>query len=62
MLLYHNVHSHVSGYCDVDWTSCPQTTKFIPGYLMKIGDSVMSWKSTKQTIVSRSSTEAEAEA
>ncbi|KAJ0827232.1 putative RNA-directed DNA polymerase [Helianthus annuus] len=46
-------------YCDSDWLGCPLTRRSRTGYLLLFGGAPISWKSKKQSVVSRSSAEAE---
>ncbi|XP_015168884.1 uncharacterized mitochondrial protein AtMg00810-like [Solanum tuberosum] len=59
ILLSSKCGTEIIAYCDADWAACPLTRKSVTGYVIKLGESVVSWKAKKQTIVSRSSDEAE---
>uniref|UniRef100_A0A1S3XYG4 Uncharacterized mitochondrial protein AtMg00810-like n=1 Tax=Nicotiana tabacum TaxID=4097 RepID=A0A1S3XYG4_TOBAC len=43
----------------IDWASCPSTRKSVSGFIVKYGESLLSWKSKKHNTVSKSSAEAE---
>jgi Reverse transcriptase (RNA-dependent DNA polymerase) len=54
-----NGHLNIEGYCDSDRASCSDDRKSTSEYCMFIGGNLVSWKSKKQTVVARSTAEAE---
>jgi hypothetical protein len=59
LLLPHSSGSDLIVYMDADWANCPNTHRSTSGYAMFLGDNLVSWSAKRQTVVSRSSTEAE---
>lgn len=59
VLMSSQSNTEVSEYCGADWASYPFSRRFVTGYFVRFGESILSWKSKKQNTISRSSVEAE---
>jgi transposase InsO family protein len=54
-----NSHLNVCAYSDADWAGCPIDRRSTAGYFAFVGGNLVTWKSKKQNVVSRSSAESE---
>jgi len=52
-------HAVLEGYCDANWISDMKDSKSTSGYVFTISGATISWKSTKQTCIARSTMESE---
>ncbi|KAK6151061.1 hypothetical protein DH2020_015993 [Rehmannia glutinosa] len=58
-ILYTRYPTVLEGYCDANWISDTKESKSTSGYVFTIGGGAMSWKSSKQTCIARSTMESE---
>ena len=49
----------MEGYSDADWGSCLDDRRSTSGYCVFVGGNLVSWRSKKQSVVSRPTAEAE---
>ena len=54
-----NGHLKVEGFTDANWAGSPSDRRSTTGYCTFFGGNLVTWKSKKQTVVARSSAEAE---
>ncbi|XP_057535495.1 uncharacterized mitochondrial protein AtMg00810-like [Amaranthus tricolor] len=54
-----NIDFQLQAYSDADWGTCAYSGKSLTGYCVFLGQSLISWKTKKQKVTSKSSTEAE---
>jgi hypothetical protein len=59
LLLRRSSSSDMVVYIDTDWAGCSDTCRSTSSYAVFLGDNLVSWSAKRQTIVSRSSAEAE---
>lgn len=59
LMLYKSVYLDLMRYMDADWTWCLDDRRSMSGYYVMIGENVISGNSSKQKVVSRSSTKFE---
>ncbi|XP_019238460.1 PREDICTED: uncharacterized protein LOC109218540 [Nicotiana attenuata] len=48
ILLSSKPSKQLTVHCDADWATCPMTRKLVSGFVVKLGDSLISYKSKKQ--------------
>jgi hypothetical protein len=59
LLLRRSHSTDLAVYTDADWAGCPDTRHSTSGYAVFLDDNLVSWSAKRQTVVSRSSAEAE---
>ena len=58
-LHYTEYSAILEGYCDANWITGIKDTKSTSGYVFTLGGEAMSWNSSKQTCIARSTMELE---
>ncbi|RVW71118.1 putative mitochondrial protein [Vitis vinifera] len=56
---YSSLDFQLTAYADADWVGCPDDRRSTSGHCIFFGSNLVSWSSSKQKVVSRSSNEAE---
>lgn len=59
ILFSNHGHLKVEGYTDADWAGCLDDRRSTSGYCVFVGDNLVCWRSKKQSVVARSTAEAE---
>jgi hypothetical protein len=59
ILFSNSGHLRIEGYTDADWAGCLDDRRSTSGYCIVVGGSLVSWRSKKQSVVARSTAEAE---
>ncbi|XP_068317167.1 uncharacterized protein [Pyrus communis] len=59
ILMRNNSHTQISGYTDADWADNFLDRKSTTGFCTFVGGNLVTWKRKKQSVVARSSAEAE---
>ena len=58
-LHYNRYPAVLEGYSDSNWITGSTETKSTSGYIFTIGEGAISWKSSKQTCIARSTMDSE---
>jgi len=56
---YSGFHVILEGYSDANWISDSDETKSTNGYVFTLRDGTIAWRSTRQTIIARSTMKSE---
>ena len=59
ILFSNHGHLRIEGYTDADWAGCLDDRRSTSGYCVFVGGNLVSWRSKKQSVVARSTAEAE---